>query len=228
MGNLSHTRPDKVPQLSQERGQKDCKRWEWSACQWSIIAWMWHGQSHNNSQRLWLHSQDLQDIKSAKIPAWTCEIPFLDERILTSNGCWKRQSQFSSGIWPSKDYPCFSGWSTSMCIPLSRLHMFKTKGHKKLGRESVRGGEGRNWGRWMKRRKNGGVDFTETYHMHIRSSIFKRCKITIETLANRFKKKERKLFIPILENEVYKIAEMSVTLFSFFSLLNQNDLPGSH
>lgn len=80
----------------------------------------------------------------------------------------------------------------------------------------------------MKGRKNGGADFTKTYHMHIPSSIFKRCKITIGTLANRFKKKERKLFIPILENEVYKIAEMSVTLFSFFSLLNQNGLPGSH
>lgn len=93
-----------------------------------------------------------------------------------------------------KNYPCFSGWSTPMHIPLSRLHVFKTKGHKKLGRESVRGGEGRNWGRWMERSKNGGVDFTKTYHMHIRSSIFKRCKITIETLANHFKKKERKLY----------------------------------
>lgn len=60
----------------------------------------------------------------------------------------------------------------------------------------------------MERKKNEGVDFTKTYRMHTQSSIFKKCKITIETLANHFKKKERKLFIPIMENEVYKIAEM--------------------
>lgn len=65
--------------------------------QWSIIAWIWHGQFHNNSQRLWLHSQDLQNIKSAKIPAWTCEIPCLAERVLTSHGFWKWQNQFSQG-----------------------------------------------------------------------------------------------------------------------------------
>lgn len=60
----------------------------------------------------------------------------------------------------------------------------------------------------MERRKNGGVDFIKTYHMHIRRSIFKKCKITIETLVNCFKKKEWKFFIPIKENEVYKVADM--------------------
>lgn len=48
-----------------------------------------------------------------------------------------------------KNYPCFSGWSTPMCIPLSRLRVFKTKNTRnwegKVSGEEREGIEGDGW-----------------------------------------------------------------------------------
>lgn len=46
--------------------------------------------------------------QSRKSPHWVgnCQkIPFLAEELLATDGCWGRESQFSSGIWPLRGYP---------------------------------------------------------------------------------------------------------------------------
>lgn len=64
--------------------------------------------AHMNSQQLGLKSEDFayQASQSPSVRWGGKENPTLADNLFVTDGCWARQSQFSSGFGPFRDYLC--------------------------------------------------------------------------------------------------------------------------